>query len=143
MIIQFIKIFFPDHSLVAITILNLFFFFFRRHHSKMLLMKSLICEIWFFHMGSSTYSLKNEKSKYQNHIIFQPMYLIPYNWRVTITTSVYHNYGWDVSTFIIILRLNSIRMGCKTCILHHLISDCHISILLKIQYILPHLITSR
>ena len=38
-------------------------------------------------------------------------------------------------------RLNSIRMGCKTHILHHQISDCHISILLKIQYILPYLIT--
>ena len=40
-------------------------------------------------------------------------------------------------------RLNSIRMGCKTHVLHHSISDCHIGILLKIQYILPYLITSQ
>ena len=29
------------------------------------------------------------------------------------------------------MRLNSIRIRCKTHVLHHLISDCHISILLK------------
>ena len=40
-------------------------------------------------------------------------------------------------------RLNSIRMGCKTHVLHHSISDCHIGILLKIQYILSYLITSQ
>ena len=39
------------------------------------------------------------------------------------------------------MRLNSVRMRCKTHVLHHSISDYHISILLKIQYILPHLIT--
>ena len=38
-------------------------------------------------------------------------------------------------------EFNSVRMGCKTHVLHHLIIDCHIDILLKIQYILPHLLT--
>ena len=33
--------------------------------------------------------------------------------------------------------------GCKTHILYHPIRDCHISILLKIQYILSLLTTSR
>ena len=38
---------------------------------------------------------------------------------------------------------NLVRIGCKTHVLHHAIRDCYISILLKIQYILPHLITSQ
>jgi len=32
-------------------------------------------------------------------------------------------------------------MWCKTYVLHHPIRDYHINILLRIQYILPHLIT--
>ena len=32
---------------------------------------------------------------------------------------------------------------CKTHVLHHLIRDCHINFLLKTQYILPRIITSR
>ena len=55
--------------------------------------------------------------------------------------SSYPNYKRTLYVYIMIL--NSIRMGCKTHILHHLIINCHISILLKIQYILPHLITFR
>ena len=50
---------------------------------------------------------------------------------------------FKVSVYIISMRLNSIRMGCKTYVLHHPISDCHINILFKIQYILPNLITLR
>ena len=38
--------------------------------------------------------------------------------------------------------LNLVRIGCKTQVLHYSIRDFHISILLKIQYILSHLITS-
>ena len=45
--------------------------------------------------------------------------------------------------YIYIMSLNSIMRQCKTHILHYSINDCHISILLKIQYILPHLITYR
>ena len=37
---------------------------------------------------------------------------------------------------------NLVRMGYKTHVLYHPIKDCHISILLKIKCILPHLITS-
>ena len=44
--------------------------------------------------------------------------------------------------YIYIYSSNLVRMGCKTYILHHPIKDCHINILFKIQYILPHLITS-
>ena len=38
---------------------------------------------------------------------------------------------------------NLIRMSCKTYVLHHLIKDCYIIMLLKIQYILPYLITPQ
>ena len=39
--------------------------------------------------------------------------------------------------------LNLVRTGYKIHILHYLIKDCHTNILLKIQYILAHLITSQ
>ena len=42
----------------------------------------------------------------------------------------YPNYKRTLYVYIMIL--NSIRMGCKTHVLHHLIINCHISILLKI-----------
>ena len=34
-------------------------------------------------------------------------------------------------------------MSVKTHVLYHPIKDCHINLLLKIQYIPPHLITSQ
>ena len=53
-----------------------------------------------------------------------------------------------LETFICLYSKNSaiyiyiyIRMGCKIYVLYNLISDCHVSILFKIQYILTHLIT--
>ena len=50
----------------------------------------------------------------------------------------------SLSLYIYIyMRLNSIKTWCKTHVLHNLISNYHTSILLKIQYILPHLITSQ
>ena len=39
--------------------------------------------------------------------------------------------------------LNLVRTGYKIHILHYLIKDCHTNILLKIQYILAHLIISQ
>ena len=37
---------------------------------------------------------------------------------------------------------NLVRIWCKNHVLHHPIRNCHVSILLKIQYLLSHLITS-
>ena len=42
-------------------------------------------------------------------------------------------------TSLNLLSPNLIRMECKTHVIHHLIKYCHISFLLKTQYILPHL----
>ena len=59
----------------------------------------------------------------------------PFNFYIVNTLQIYKFLHFSYKS-------KFVRMGCKTHVLHHPISDCHISILLKIQYILTYLITS-
>ena len=53
-------------------------------------------------------------------------------------------FGGMIFVLFIALPVSQVvAVGCKTHDLHHPIRDWHISILLKIQYILTHLITSQ
>ena len=48
-----------------------------------------------------------------------------------------------INVDFMVVSPNLVRIGCKTYVLHHPIRNYHINILLKIQYILSHLITSQ